>query len=224
VKRNEQWSIARVARLSEEGRVGEIPLPVVEEVAKLGLMVMARLTAAPVGHEAKRTCGDCRACCSALGIEESPGEKELGLISEWSAPGEPCRYECDKGCRDYARRPLSCRAYLCWWLRGWGKEQDRPDRSGLIFDNQISQEMALLFGGVIPIVMVAETKPGVFPPKGAMLGDFPLPVIKLATERLVLLRYWRDLHPSEAFGPDPLIKRMREIEERWKKNQEGKVT
>jgi hypothetical protein len=76
-------------------------------------------------------CGDCRACCTVLGVQEfdKPNYKS-------------CEQECDKGCAIYERRPASCRSYTCLWKVGWlqGDERRRPDRLGVIFDWQPEHE------------------------------------------------------------------------------------
>lgn len=70
-------------------------------------------------------CGDCGACCTLLPIVEL---------------NKPARWACDhltrRGCGHYDRRPDSCRAFNCLWLRGaLGIDGElRPDRLGVMFD------------------------------------------------------------------------------------------
>lgn len=77
-----------------------------------------------------RSCGECRACCSALGIHELN-----------KAPAIACEYLVQIGQREkvggncgiYATRPESCRTFECMWLQGHFMGADRPDRTGVVF-------------------------------------------------------------------------------------------
>lgn len=213
------WTPERVFHYVTTGRMGQVPLPVITALQDQGLAKIARAAVAPVGGDATRSCGECRACCSALGIEESPGEQGHGLLHSWSAPGEPCAYECESGCSVYDRRPMSCRAYRCWWLRGWGPEEERPDRLGLIVDNAVSSIM-LARVAPLPLCIVSETKPGVLAPKGSPVSRHPETVRTLIEERVVLLRWWGDMNPTEAIGPEPYMRRVRAVDEQWRSKQQ----
>jgi hypothetical protein len=83
------------------------------------LVYMRGPAAVPAAPE--RSCGDCRLCCKTLGIAELA-----------KAPGEWCRHACEKGCAIYEARPAECRQYVCSWLAGTFREEDRPDRSRLV--------------------------------------------------------------------------------------------
>ena len=67
----------------------------------------------------RRECGDCTACCVLHG-----------------APGEgprPCRYVAQgRGCEIYTHRPESCRRWFCEWRYGFGAEEHRPDKVGVV--------------------------------------------------------------------------------------------
>jgi hypothetical protein len=41
-----------------------------------------------------------------------------------------------RNCKVYftAEKPDECNAYVCLWLQGYGDEEDRPDRSLMLFD------------------------------------------------------------------------------------------
>ena len=74
-----------------------------------------------------KPCGDCRACCTVLGVRE------------FDKPNyQPCQHECSTGCSIYPDRPASCREYFCGWKWGLieGDERRRPDNLGVIFDFQ----------------------------------------------------------------------------------------
>jgi len=195
------------------GDLKGVPLPVVEGMGLQGSAVRAEILQAPVGVEPdpKRKCGPCTACCSTLGIEASPGEKDLGLVSFVKVAGLRCRYEKKEGCRKYKRRPLSCRIYSCWWRRGWGSDDMRPDTFNVIADNGINQEF--LEGiGPMPLASLAETRPGVFAPKSAAHGEQHPLIQHLAETRIVLVRWWGDEHPTRMFGPPAFIDRIEAVE------------
>lgn len=71
-----------------------------------------------------RSCGSCTACCGALAVREL--EKRAHT---------PCLF-CNEGagCRIYERRPDGCRQFCCEWLKGFGAEEDRPDKTGVVLD------------------------------------------------------------------------------------------
>jgi hypothetical protein len=68
-----------------------------------------------------RSCGDCRLCCRVLGVDEIGKE-----------PGAWCGHACSTGCAIYAARPGQCRDFVCSWLAGQFRDEDRPDRSKLV--------------------------------------------------------------------------------------------
>jgi len=88
-----------------------------------------------------RTCGDCIACCSYLKIGEleKPGlhhckfatlkdPEEEGMLQYTGATEKNCSvYGTDK-------QPECCRGYVCAWLAGHGIDEDRPDKSLMLFD------------------------------------------------------------------------------------------
>lgn len=69
-----------------------------------------------------RTCGDCQACCEVQAVQE--------LGKPYSTK---CQYQCGSGCQIYAHRPKSCQEYACLWRIGYGSDDDRPDKLGVIF-------------------------------------------------------------------------------------------
>jgi len=72
----------------------------------------------------KRECGSCTLCCRLLPTEE------IG-----SKANERCQHQCSKGCRIYARRPMSCALWNCRWLvTDDTGDQPRPDRSHIVLD------------------------------------------------------------------------------------------
>lgn len=80
--------------------------------------------------ETKRTCGSCKACCTALKVDEIPK-------AEW----QRCKHLGPLGCRIYRSRPESCQAYACAWLQGFGGKRERPDRLGVIFSTVTTPQL-----------------------------------------------------------------------------------
>jgi hypothetical protein len=72
-----------------------------------------------------RSCGTCHACCIWLGVE---------ALRKW--PGQTCKHLDghipDKRCTIYAKRPTACVNYTCAWLAGFGRDDMRPDQSGVL--------------------------------------------------------------------------------------------
>jgi hypothetical protein len=72
-----------------------------------------------------RSCGECTACCTVLGIKE--------LSKPPHAPCVHLKSGCDgSGCGIYPNHPPECSDYSCLWHAGWGNYADRPDQSGFI--------------------------------------------------------------------------------------------
>lgn len=73
-----------------------------------------------------RSCGPCRLCCLVMAVPEIHKPK-----------GEWCRHACATGCGIYAERPQPCRDFECAWLTdpegALLREEDRPDRVGVVF-------------------------------------------------------------------------------------------
>lgn len=92
----------------------------------------------------KRLCGPCDACCTLL------------EVSELDKPeGKPCELLSDAGggCSAYADRPKGCRNWECSWRMGLGREEDRPDKSGIVFD--VTRKHARF-----PALVAREVEPG----------------------------------------------------------------
>jgi hypothetical protein len=98
-----------------------------------------------------RTCGDCIACCTYFKIEAleknimvhcphaklpGPVKPNMAYLSGASVEGN---------CRIYfeTTKPDICNDYVCLWLRGYGGEEDRPDRSRMLFDTVRRVENAI---------------------------------------------------------------------------------
>jgi len=88
-----------------------------------------------------RSCGSCQACCEALGVWPDGDRAKPPL----TAPGEKCFHQieggqCDSGCAIYPNHPEPCKIFKCWWLLGWGRKKDRPDKLGIVFEQLEDQE------------------------------------------------------------------------------------
>jgi Fe-S-cluster containining protein len=59
-------------------------------------------------------------------------------------------------CTVYKTRPAACQGYNCAWVLGAGEEEDRPDKSGIMFDNIAPSK--LIEGGLLakPLWLHAE--------------------------------------------------------------------
>jgi hypothetical protein len=86
---------------------------------------------------ADRECGDCQACCEVLEIRPFSTDDGHEVVAADDAPvlakrWERCQWQCDKGCTIYQHRPSPCAAYHCMWRLGWGDDDARPDRLGVL--------------------------------------------------------------------------------------------
>ena len=62
----------------------------------------------------------------------------------------------EKNCKVHDARPAACSGYRCAWLEGHGAPEDRPDKTGILFDNVAPS--TLLEGGLLakPLWLGAE--------------------------------------------------------------------
>jgi hypothetical protein len=99
-----------------------------------------------------RTCGDCIVCCVYFPIDDEKLTKKAmchcphlilkGPIPKGRENGDRednqvlyTGASCDGGCGIHDQdRASICSEYRCLWLEGYGDEEDRPDRSLMIFD------------------------------------------------------------------------------------------
>lgn len=73
-----------------------------------------------------RECGECYTCCVYLGIEELKKFPGVSCRHLSGASGPKTR------CTIYSSRPNACQKYNCFWKKGLGPEEARPDKSGLL--------------------------------------------------------------------------------------------
>jgi hypothetical protein len=69
----------------------------------------------------ERRCGNCTACCTAIGVPSIGKE-----------PWEDCRHRTDHNCAAFKTAPPECREFECAWKLGAFRVKDRPDRLGLV--------------------------------------------------------------------------------------------
>jgi hypothetical protein len=100
----------------------------------------------------KRACGDCIVCCVYLKIDGDDMQKApMVHCPHLSLPGpieENIAYytgSCGSNCRvrDTGGRAKVCWEYECLWLQGYGDEEDRPDKSLMLFDRAPHIENAI---------------------------------------------------------------------------------
>ncbi len=58
------------------------------------------------------------------------------------------------GCKIYKARPFGCASFTCRWLEGHGKDEDRPDKAGVVIDTIEHQSYLSKMG------RISETRPG----------------------------------------------------------------
>lgn len=113
----------RAKRAREKAAAARRPAPTPIEIAK--------------AKAARRKCGDCQACCTAL------------TIHAITKPAQTrCPNQCAAGCAIYKERPSECSTYLCMWRQGWGEEDDRPDKLGAVLDVAANRGLREVGGGI----------------------------------------------------------------------------
>jgi len=131
VKKGEQLFVVPGFFVQEPVPWDEIPI-VIDIVQK-----HITRTLAPTNH-----CGDCRACCFTLYIDDPRLKKPSNSWCQNCAS--------DIGCKVYHARPNVCRSFKCEWLASqahndWMKPELRPDKCGAIFtkDSQTNDPLLI---------------------------------------------------------------------------------
>jgi len=77
----------------------------------------------------ERICGECEVCCEEAVVEGKDWRKPANTKCRYQLDGKDCKH----GCAIFGKegRPECCSQYQCSWLRGYGEEEDRPDKSGI---------------------------------------------------------------------------------------------
>lgn len=71
----------------------------------------------------QRECGDCDACCTVLAVQDL--QKAAGVACHHLMPD-------GGGCKIHDLRPQICRQFFCGWRFGFGTDNHRPDKSGVV--------------------------------------------------------------------------------------------
>ena len=92
-----------------------------------------------------RECGECRACCVALGIDDP----DLKKADDVACPNMSAAC----GCLIYAARPLACRSWFCGWRLMRLGDAMRPDRSNLLLVPEMGDGPGYQKGGlkIVPL-------------------------------------------------------------------------
>lgn len=127
-----------------------------------------------------RSCGGCTACCISLDIPE------LGKKA-----GVPCEYATENGCSIYERTRIepqfsACRSFRCLWLQGWGEQQERPDRSGLLYYDAPENANAEHFQRYGKPLTAVETREGAY---RSLLGSLLVEDLIRESGRPVAVRF-----------------------------------
>lgn len=72
-------------------------------------------------EELERSCDECTVCCVIPKIDEL---KKLSCTS--------CIHLTNSLCSIQSNKPKQCSEFDCYWLLGFGKTEDRPDKSGVM--------------------------------------------------------------------------------------------
>lgn len=133
---------------------------------------------------ASRSCDDCRACCTEMGVDEI--KKPVG---------ETCKHLCSTGCGIYAERPQSCRDFHCMWRVGFGRLMERPDRVGFFLD--VTKP-----GGQLPQMMIA---------RDAWRGALESPTVRAALNKIAEKHVIIIVHGDKRkmIGPPDAIETLR---------------
>lgn len=158
----------------------------------------------------KRFCGACDVCCTVLDFEVE------GVIDKKA--GEPCPHLAPEGrCGNYDNRWSICKRFRCEWLWGeFGREDDRPDKSGLLFVKRIDHPLNATLDReckVVPgtnkfVLMIAfEVR------QGALATKEGKQVFQRFTRRHVGVGFARPYSPPlHIDGPAPILKFARQHE------------
>lgn len=146
---------------------------------------------------AERPCGECKACCTVMGVPEF--EKPVDT---------PCKHLCVTGCGIYEARPVSCQQFECAWRLGIGTLDQRPDKLGLVlFPLSPKANLGHAF-------VAREVYPGAFDDAAAFLVE--------TAQRMVILLV-RGERVRRVLGPPDRVERLKPALKRLKEEQDGRL-
>ena len=95
-----------------------------------------------------RECGDCVACCVYYRISEidKKGMQPCSHLNIEKPPKNIAYYTGNSkcgNCKVYDIKPNVCTEFDCLWKLGHGSEEDRPDKSLILFDRSKKIENAI---------------------------------------------------------------------------------
>lgn len=149
----------------------------------------------------KRECGDCKVCCTLMGVTEISKPRNV-----------KCDMLCDTGCGSYESRPPSCKDFKCMWLREDDlvqlttkkeyvfRNMERPDRVGIMFDVGLPDSKFEKETGQRPLA-AWETRPGAFKEPAAKEL-----IERLSKKVLLLMKPFGDGNKTVFAGPAALEK------------------
>jgi hypothetical protein len=149
----------------------------------------------------------------------------MGIVELAKPPYKPCANECATGCSIYEKRPEPCAGYYCVWLfegrpdlakvpKQLLRDDDRPDKSGLMFEassiNRDESEFEKEAG--VPFLTVRETRPGAFD------SHWAKKVLQRLSKRALVIRLYEDGRRAAMGPPEKLrlvgqfLQRVRVVE------------
>ena len=101
----------------------------------------------------QRDCGTCRECCVTCPVEtlEKPA---FTPCSKLNPDADACG-----ACTIYDQRPNECAAYECAWLVGEFGDEDRPDKSRILFEHTHLSQDGASPGPVVLLGMIIDKAP-----------------------------------------------------------------
>ena len=126
-----------------------------------------------------RQCGDCTACCEYFPIKEL-GKAATVPCEKLANPKGSCN-----NCTIYNDRPKVCKEYACMWVAGYGAEEDRPDRCGILIDSMLPFPGALRG---VPLARGNQDKPGAVSAIKRISKEADRPVMVCSYRETKLLR------------------------------------
>lgn len=139
----------------------------------------------------RKSCGECTACCTVIGVEELKKD-----------PYTKCEH-LKENCSIYEERPNSCKIFECLYLSGnllSLDERNRPDKLGVIFTHPAQMDETL------PILVVWECYEGAFYNQKVQYL-----IERLSHVAVLFLNYYQFKITRKIIGPAKFISRIEDI-------------
>jgi len=138
------------------------------------------------GKSNSRRCGECTACCTVYPV---------AALNK--PPGVTCQHVCETGCGIWGSHPQECKTFECLWRSNHlGTDEDRPDKSGVIFGSNFDNELGL-------ILYAQEFR------EGSIEKLMPL-LTMVARKNLIYLAYCKNIN-NVVMGPFNRAKQLSEF-------------